>query len=172
MPYLPISDNSRAIPQALADQARAIDDLNSMTSGQISGKLAALRRRAEITSAHWETSNWRASGVVLSGSIVVPPGKTSLQVLAALTGFYNGGGGPRSDQAAFRISINGTQSRSLARVPDNMDTYHLLGQYSRVLTVTPGQPVTIQVVALAGSNPGTDTSMNWSALDIFAALSA
>ena len=172
MPYLPISDNSRAIPQALADQARAIDDLNSMTSGQISGQLAALRRRAEITSAHWETSNWRASGVVLSGSIVVPPGKTSLRVLAALTGFYNGGGGPMSDRAAFRISIGDVQSRNLARVPDNMDTYHLLGQYSRVLTVIPGQTVTLQVVAVAGSNPGTDTSMNWSALDVFAAMTA
>lgn len=171
MEYRPISSDASAVPDRLRSHANAIADLQAVTSGQLNGTLKGLETRAEVISYHWEAAKWTAKGNIISNRIIIPEGKSKLQVFAALTGFYNSAGAPHSDQASFRIIIRGNQSRQLPRVPDNMGTFHLLGQFSTVLQVQPRDEISIILQARAGNNPGSYTGDNWAALDVFAAVS-
>lgn len=84
-----------------------------------------------------ETSGWQATngGTVASVSFTWPSNKDTVTIMAQMSGFYQADAGtPLSDRPAFHIRIGGTDSPVQPRVPDNMDTYHLVGAFNRKYT--------------------------------------
>lgn len=97
---------------------------------------AAIAELPVVMSQAVDETQWQATnnGTIASISLPRPEGKTRATVLAQINGFYQADFDiPRSDLPAFRIRIGAQESTPQVRAPDNMDTFHIVGSFTREL---------------------------------------
>lgn len=181
--YRPIRTTASAVPDALAGLRSDISTLASATSGQINGTTAKLKAMVEqlaeqvrvtpaVYALHTEVTNWAtasAGGTEASVSMTVPSGKYRAQVFASASGMSTSDG-IHSHQPAFQIQIGSALSPALPSIPDNQNTFHLLGSYSASLDVTPGQTLTVSLILKSGTVLTTAAALHNASLDAYYAF--
>lgn len=169
--YQNVTSDGRAVPQILSKQGRQIRELEASTSGQQWNSLATAARMDSVHVENSGVSTPAGGGTVLSASVVVPARKTTCHALVSMNGFYiPSTSDPRAYWLVFQIRIQGVLSPRLPRIPDNMDTFHLVGSFSRQFSVTPGDTVTIELVATGSSQYPSFGTDERSAIDAFLAF--
>ena len=116
-------------------------------------------------------TGWQATNGAVIASVNIPwvAGKTRCDVVANIQGFYVADFTvPLSDVPAFKIGIAGVYQPPVPKIPDNMDTYWIIGSYSKPVTVGTSFNVTVQTATgPALSAPYAENSVYLGALAIF-----
>ena len=138
--------------EATASVARSFETTVAALTAQqtlLAATVAAMPVSAAgtVTTAGWAATN---NGVVASDTIPWVAGKSKVDVVANMQGFYEADYAvPNSDRPAFRIHISGAASHPMAQVPGNMDTYWLVGSSARRVSLAVSA-VTVNLVTTAG----------------------
>ncbi len=108
---------------------------------------AAIAELPVIVSEAVEEENWQATdgGTIAQISLSRPAGKTRATILAQINGFYQANlNVPRSDTPAFHIRIGAQESTPQVRAPDNNDTFHIVGSFTRELNANANVGISVR----------------------------
>lgn len=183
--YRPIRTTSSAVPDALADVRSEVIALSGATSGQVNGTILKLRdtvdqlaEQVRITPAvfarHAEAVDWVSTSpgtIQVSVAMTVPTGKRRCQVFAGASGMCQSDG-IHANNPVFRIDVSSTRSPVLPMIPDNMDSWHLIGQFSADLAVQEGQSLVVSLVLAGGVIFAGKDYIHRASLDAFFAFTA
>lgn len=146
MPYKPVSANDRFIPAQIQQQNKQLNELETLTGGQVRGKLAGIQKRAQIDSGNAETSGWTESRnnwvTAVTLTFTVPDSRTTAHVLARYGGTIWIEG---NWSGAVRLSINDELREGALTPPFLGIQSEFIGIGSTVLNVDPGQTITLTV---------------------------
>ncbi len=181
--YRPIRTTDTAIPDAIADIRGDLAQMSAATSGQINGTVRKLHNAIEqlaeqvrltpaVHARHAEITDWVSTSpgsTQITLSMTVPSGKSRCQVFVGACGICQSDG-IHANEPAFRIDIGNTKSPVLPMIPDNMDSWHLIGQYSGDVAVTAGQTITVRLVFIRGTLYAGTNYIHKASLDAFFAF--
>ena len=183
--YRPVRTTASAVPDALSTMRGEIASLSAATAGQINGTIRKLRdtvdqlaEQVRITPAvfarHAEAVDWVSTSpgtTQVSVAMTVPTGKRRCQVFAGASGMCQSDG-IHANNPVFRIAVGSTRSPVLPMIPDNMDSWHLIGQFSVDLAVQEGQSLVVSLVLAGGVIIAGKDYIHSASLDAFFAFTA
>lgn len=146
--YKPPSTNETVFPFELTNEQKRLQALESVTSGQINGKLSAIARRAQFDSAGGASTSWRVNRggwrTCVTASFEVPDARTQAHVFTR--GYAKSSAenpGSTNPDYRARITIRGSARSGVRALPFLGMPIDCWVGHSVEMDVEPGETFTV-----------------------------